>query len=84
MVYTMFKRPDGASAAGLMKVPAEAQGMPPNWLSYFQTADLEKSTEQVKQLGGKVVVGPMPVPNMGAFSIVTDPQGATFGLFQVS
>ena len=83
MVYTMFKRGDGASAAGLMKVPAEAQGMPPNWLSYFQTADLAKSTEKVKELGGNVVVGPMPIPNIGAFSIVTDPQGATFGLFQM-
>ena len=63
---------------GMMPLPPGAPA-PPHWLLYFATADLDGSAARVGELGGKVVVPPMPVPG-GRISVVMDPQGAIFGL----
>ena len=52
-----------------------------NWLVYFATADLEGSDARVTELGGQVVVDPLEVAAGGRVSVVTDRQGAAFGLF---
>jgi uncharacterized protein len=38
----------------------------------------------VSELGGKVIAPPMDIPDIGRFSIVQDPQGATFALFKTT
>jgi uncharacterized protein len=60
---------------------AEERGVPSNWLVYFATADLEGSDARVTKLGGEVIVDPLEVAAGGRVSVVTDPQGAAFGLF---
>ena len=60
---------------------ADERGVPPNWLVYFATADLQGSDARVTELGGQVVVDPLEVAAGGRVSVVTDPQGAAFGLF---
>jgi hypothetical protein len=82
--YTLFQRPGGVNAAGMMLIPDTMKGVPPHWLTYFQSADLQKSVADVSRLGGKVMMPPTPVPNMGSFAICSDPQGAVFALFQPS
>jgi hypothetical protein len=57
----------------------EEGDIPPNWMPYFGTADLEASIALVERLGGKKVFGPQPVPS-GAFAVVADPQGAISGI----
>jgi predicted enzyme related to lactoylglutathione lyase len=37
--------------------------------------------EQIRDLGGRVTVGPVPIP-AGRFVVATDPQGAGFALFE--
>jgi uncharacterized protein len=59
----------------------EERGVPPNWLVYFATADLEGSDARVTELGGAVIVDPLEVAAGGRISVATDPQGAPFGLF---
>jgi predicted enzyme related to lactoylglutathione lyase len=59
----------------------EERGVPPNWLVYFATADLEGSDAHLIELGGEVIVDPLEVAAGGRVSVATDPQGATFGLF---
>jgi predicted enzyme related to lactoylglutathione lyase len=81
--YTVFKRGDGQNAAGMMKIPDNlTANVPPNWLSYFLTKDIKATSDKVKTLGGQVMVPPTPIPNVGTFAVVCDPQGATFGLLQ--
>jgi uncharacterized protein len=60
---------------------ADERGVPPNWLVYFATADLEGSDAHVIELGGEVIVDPLDVAAGGRISVATDPQGAAFGLF---
>jgi uncharacterized protein len=64
--------------------PAEHRNpnAPPHWLLYFQVADVEASTEKAKQLGGKILMPPRKMENVGTWSIVSDPQGAVFALFK--
>jgi predicted enzyme related to lactoylglutathione lyase len=60
--------------------PAPMKKLPPSWVTYWQVADCAKSVTKVKRLGGRVLMGTTPVPGMCRFAIVSDPQGATFGI----
>jgi predicted enzyme related to lactoylglutathione lyase len=55
---------------------------PPHWLLYFQVADCDASTAKAKQLGGHDLMPAMSMGGIGRFSIVADPQGAVFSLFE--
>ena len=56
--------------------------IPSHWLIYFQVADPEAATAKVAQLGGKILMPARKMENVGAWSIVADPQGAVFALFK--
>ena len=43
---------------------------------------LEKYLERAETLGGKRLMGPMPVGLMGTFAMFTDPDGLVIGLFR--
>jgi predicted enzyme related to lactoylglutathione lyase len=45
------------------------------------TPDLAATTAKAKKLGGSVLME-MPVPTVGSFAILKDPQGAVFAAFQ--
>lgn len=81
--YTLFKR-SGENAAGMMRTPDDMPQIPAHWLSYFQVEDIRKTTDRAASLGGKIFVPPTPIPNVGTFAVVADPQGATFGLLQAA
>ena len=82
MEYTEFSV-NGQPSIGMMAKPAEMPAhIPSYWMPYFQVADCDASTARVKELGGRVMVGPQDIPNTGRFTIVTDPQGAMFAVFQ--
>lgn len=65
--------------AGAMKAP---DGVPPHWLSYWATNDLDRSLAKVKERGGQVPMPPMNIPNIGRVAVAVDPTGATFALHQ--
>jgi predicted enzyme related to lactoylglutathione lyase len=79
--YVIMKAGDTA-AAGLMTIPEEAakMGQPPAWVGYIHTADVDKTTQAVRKAGGTVHREPSDIPEVGRFSVVADPQGATFML----
>ena len=79
MEYELFEN-DGESVAGMMK--AQQPGMPAMWLPYVAVEDIAASLARAAELGAKVCFGPMPVPEVGQIAVLTDPQGATFGLMQ--
>ena len=60
---------------------SEAHGAPPHWRPYFTVESMDSSVARIRDLGGAVLFGPMPVP-AGSFAVVADPQGAVFALFE--
>jgi predicted enzyme related to lactoylglutathione lyase len=81
MDYTMFTVGE-MPVSGFMGLTPDmkARGVPPHWLAYTEVPDCDATVAQVQQLGGKVLLAPMSVPNVGRFSVLKDPQGAVFGI----
>jgi predicted enzyme related to lactoylglutathione lyase len=81
--YTEFLL-DGESILGAMELdPQSSAGVPSNWLVYFAVDDLDAMFQKALGLGATEVVAPREFPG-GRFAIVTDPQGAVFGLMQLA
>ena len=66
---------------GMMTAP-KGNPMPPAWIYYVSTSDLDAALARAKRKGGKVINGPMEVPGGGKIAQLTDPQGAVFALHQ--
>jgi predicted enzyme related to lactoylglutathione lyase len=83
MVYTMLKR-DGKDVGALYKMDKEmtAQGVPPHWLSYVSVANVDETSAKAKKLGGTVLKDPFDVMDVGRMSVIQDPTGAVFALWQ--
>ena len=69
-------------AAGLMPMPPGTEGMGPGWGAYVTVNSLAESLEKVKRLGGKIHLDVTPIPDMGSFAVISDPQGAVISLFE--
>ena len=67
---------------GMMTTPKGAP-MPPMWIYYATTTDLDASIGRATKKGAKVMNGPMDVPGGGRIAgQLYDPQGAAFALHQ--
>jgi predicted enzyme related to lactoylglutathione lyase len=51
---------------------------------YITVANCDERAARATQLGGNVCVPPTDIPNVGRFSVIGDPQGATFSLIQMT
>jgi len=82
-VYTIFtlKGKDCSAACKLQK-EEQQQGVPPHWMLYIATDDVDQSTSRVKEFVGTVIAGPFDVMDKGRMSIIQDPTGAMFCLWQ--
>lgn len=56
--------------------------MPPHWLLYFQTSDCDAVAAKAKTLGANIYLPPTTMEKVGRMSVMADPQGAVFSLFQ--
>ena len=83
MNYIMIKGAD-RDIGGMMATPPEAAGMPSAWGAYVTVDDVDARTAQAEQLGGKVSLQPQDIPDVGRFSVIQDPQGATLMLITYS
>ena len=82
-IYTQFLHQGEVSAAMYRITPdQEKQGVRPNWAQYIAVADVDATTEQARSLGGHVVMSPMDVYDYGRLSVLADPAGAAFCLWQ--
>jgi predicted enzyme related to lactoylglutathione lyase len=82
MVYTMFIN-NGRPAGGMYAPTPEMGDVPPNWLSYFAVGNADATASRAAELGGKVCLPPTDIPNIGRFSVITDPQGAAFAVIKL-
>ena len=73
-----------ALVSGLMLLPEDAKkmGAKPRWTGYVDVEDVDAAVDQIKQLGGAVLAPPTEIPGISRFSVVADPQMATFALIQ--
>jgi len=83
MVYTMVQL-DGKDVGGLYQMTPDmtGQGIPPNWLSYVSVKSADETTEKAKTDGATVLNGPFDVFTIGRMSVIKDPTGAVFALWQ--
>jgi len=79
MDYTMINVGEG-TGGGMMQNPVP--GMPDSWLPYILVDDVTVSTKKAKGLGATVCKDVTEIPNFGWFSVIIDPTGAVFGLWQ--
>jgi hypothetical protein len=81
--YTEFQV-DGTSIAGATEmdpmVPAE---VPSYWMVYFNVDDVDATHRTAVAAGARELVPPLDFPG-GRMSIVSDPEGAAFGLITLS
>ena len=78
--YRMIGRSDGKFAGGVMPLSAEMQqhGARPTWLGYIHVSNVDDSVARIEQAGGKTIMPPFDIPNVGRIAMVADPQGAPF------
>ncbi len=80
--HTTFKNA-GRLAGGMLTLSDAMGDIPPHWLVYFAVEDCDGAVDKASGTGGRVVVPPSNIPDIGRFSVVTDPQGAAFAVIQL-
>lgn len=79
--YTVIEV-DGHEIGGIAPPPPNQANMPPTWGVYITVEDVEAIAAKAKSLGGEVLLPPMAVESVGKFTLIKDPQGATFCAIQ--
>jgi predicted enzyme related to lactoylglutathione lyase len=81
--YTMWMSGE-TPIGGLMELPQEARegGVPPHWMGYVAVPDVDATAARAEELGGRIIMGPQDIPNVGRFVILHDPQGGTISAFR--
>jgi uncharacterized protein len=80
--YIVFKNQE-QSAGGMFQITPEMKGLPPSWFVYFAVGDCDETVQKAQSSGAKVMVPPEDIPNIGRFSILSDPQGAAFAVIKL-
>ena len=78
MAYTLFYAA-GNHVAGMLAAP---EGSHHGWLGYLDVDDIDVSSRQISDAGGKIHRPTSEISGIGKFAVVADPQGAAFVLFQ--
>jgi predicted enzyme related to lactoylglutathione lyase len=78
--YRMIGRSDGGYAGGVFPIDDEMRqhGARPAWLGYVHVTDTDQAARRIEKAGGKTLLAPFDVPNVGRIAMVADPQGAPF------
>ena len=77
MQYSMLHT-GAEQAAGAMNDPVS----PPMWLTYINVDDVTAATERAAKLGAKVLAGKTEVKDMGWLTVIDDPTGVRFALWE--
>ncbi len=79
MNYTLVEFGEEGIGGGIGQ--AEEGMFPPYVTFYIQVDSLEASVKKVEELGGKVIVPPTLIPNIGSFAMFNDLDGNMIGLW---
>jgi predicted enzyme related to lactoylglutathione lyase len=81
MNYTLIKVGEG-TGGGMMQT--NDTGAPSAWLAYVLVDDASAATEKARSLGATICREVTEIPDIGRFSVITDPTGATLALWQMN
>ena len=81
-VYTIFKLQDRDAAACYTPHPEHHKGVPPHWAVYVQVESADAAAAKTTESGGKAVVPPFDVFDLGRMAVLQDPTGAVFQVWQ--
>ena len=81
MRYMIFGK-DGRDVGGMVAWSSMGQHKPAGWKGHIHTDEVDAETEAVVADGGVEFRPPTDIPGVGRFSVVGDPQGAEYLLFQ--
>ncbi len=76
--YTLFRAGE-RQIGGIAGVEGEA---PPHWLSWISVEDVDATAAAVTANGGRVLAGPMDMPDMMRMAFCADPEGAPFAIMR--
>jgi uncharacterized protein len=79
MNYTVINVGEG-TGGGIMK--SALPDALPRWVPYVLVNDVAASTEKAKSLGAAILAEVTEIPDFGWYSMILDPTGAAFGLWQ--
>jgi predicted enzyme related to lactoylglutathione lyase len=79
MPYSLFNE-QSSPTGGMMKSPQA--GSESFWIPYIVTDDITAVTEKARSLGATIHREVMVAGQYGWLSVINDPTGATFGLWQ--
>ena len=79
MDYTIINVGEG-TGGGMMKNPMPNN--PDSWFPYVLVDDVRAYTKKAESLGAIIAMEVTEVTDMGWFSVILDPTGAAFGLWQ--
>jgi predicted enzyme related to lactoylglutathione lyase len=82
--YYHMQKLNGLEAAAIYQQGEEEKnkGVPAHWNTYITAENVDAVAEKASQTGGKVLMGPMDVFDAGRMAMLTDPQGASFAVWQ--
>lgn len=79
--YTLFQK-DSEDVAGMMNPTPDTPVQGSFWHAYIAVDDVDDCARRAPSLGGKVLVAPHDVPDIGRICAVADPTGAIAHLMQ--
>jgi predicted enzyme related to lactoylglutathione lyase len=77
--YRLVRTAEGSIGGGLLRAP---EGVFPYVTIYAAVDDLRATLQRAEELGGKMVVEPMPIPGVGSFAMFQDPDGVIVGIVE--
>jgi hypothetical protein len=82
-IYSMAQL-EGYNVAGLgpLDPGMQQQGVPPSWSSYVKHDDVDGVARRATAAGGTVIFPPLDVMDAGRMTMIQDPTGAAFGVWQ--
>lgn len=79
MSYTLAKVGE-ERVAGIMSNQCSGGEIRPQWGVYITVDDVDATARKAEELGGKVLLPPTDIPNVGRFATLMDPQGVMFSV----
>jgi predicted enzyme related to lactoylglutathione lyase len=80
--YTEFQIGGQSIVGGMEMNPMVPAEVPSYWQVYFAVDDVDQSFKKATDLGAQTMLEPQDFPG-GRFAILSDPQGAAFGLLKM-
>jgi predicted enzyme related to lactoylglutathione lyase len=83
--YFLWER-EGKAVGGVSRLTASdgQSSRPPAWMPSVYVYDVDACVRRVPKLGGRVLLAPREIPDVGCWAMIAGPDGAPLGIFEPS